>query len=157
MTFLYYRNNRRLITKLSTRTRYGLRAVLELAENYGRGPLRLKSIAERQEISVKYLEQLMTVLKSAEIVRGIVGSKGGYLLAKPPDQIKVSDCFNCLEGPVIISECVEDSDCCHGTIDCVTRELWVEVQDAIITVLRSKTLQNLVDRAAENKTLNYHI
>lgn len=143
--------------KLSTRTRYGVRAILELAENYGKGPLQLKAIAEHQEISVKYLEQLMAVLKSAGIVRSIMGSKGGYLLAKPADQIKVSDCFNCLEGPVIISECVENSDYCHRTADCVARELWTEVQDAMMTVLRSKTLQNLIDRAKENKALDYHI
>lgn len=142
--------------KLSTRTRYGIRAVLELAENYGNGPLRLKIIAQRQEISVKYLEQLMTVLRSAGLVRSIRGSKGGYLLAKAPGKIKISDVFRCLEGPVVMSECVENESYCTRTNNCVARQIWVEVQKAIMGVLQSITLQNLVDRAKNNKGLDHH-
>ncbi len=143
--------------RLSTRTRYGIRAILELAENYGKGPLRLKTVAKRQEISVKYLEQLMAILKSAGIVRSVRGSKGGYVLARTPGQIKVSDCFNCLEGPVITTECVDNSSFCPRTSDCVARELWTEVQNTIMAVLQSITLQNLLDRAKGNKALDYHI
>ena len=143
--------------KLSTRTRYGIRAILELAENYGKGPLQLKAIARRQDLPVKYLEQLMAVLKSAGLVQSVRGSKGGYVLAKTPRQIKISDCFTCLEGPVITSECVDNNNFCPRTADCVARELWAEVQNAIMVVLRSKTLQNLIDRAKENKALDYHI
>ena len=126
--------------KLSTRTRYGIRAILELAENYGKGPLRLKTIARHQELSVKYLEQLMAILKSAGIVRSIRGSKGGYVLARSPGQIKVSDCFNCLEGPIITTECVDNISFCPRTSDCVARGLWSEVQNAIVSVLQSITL-----------------
>ena len=143
--------------KLSTRTRYGVRAILDIAENYGRGPLQLKAIAEHQEISVKYLEQLMAILKSAGIVRSVRGPSGGYVLARSPNEIKVSDCFNCLEGPVVTTECVDNSSFCPRTTDCVARELWAEVQGAMMTVLQSKTLQNLVDRAKENKASDYHI
>ena len=143
--------------KLSTRTRYGIRAILELAENYGNGPLQLRIIARNQEVSVKYLEQLMAILKSAGIVRSVRGSKGGYILAKSPDQIKVSDCFICLEGPVITTECVEDESYCTRTNDCVARQIWAEVQRTIMGLLQSMTLQNLVDRAKHNKALNYHI
>ena len=143
--------------KLSTRTRYGIRAVLELAENYGNGPLQLKIIAQHQEISVKYLEQLMAVLRSAGFVRSIRGSKGGYLLAKAPEQIKLSDIFHCLEGPVVTVECVENESYCTRTNDCVARQIWAEVQKAIMGVLQSITLQNLVDRAKHNKALDYHI
>ena len=143
--------------KLSTRTRYGMRAVLELAENYGNGPLQLKIIAQHQEISVKYLEQLMAVLRSAGFVRSIRGSKGGYLLAKAPEQIKLSDIFHCLEGPVVTVECVENESYCTRTNDCVARQIWAEVQKAIMEVLQSKTLQNLVDRAKDKKALDYHI
>ena len=143
--------------KLSTRTRYGIRAILELAENYGRGPLQLKAIARHQELSFKYLEQLMAVLKSAGLVQSIRGPKGGYILAKTPSQIKVSDCFNCLEGPVITTECVDNNNFCPRTADCVARQLWAEVQNAIVTVLQSITLQNLVDRAKEKQALDYHI
>ncbi|RKY23092.1 MAG: Rrf2 family transcriptional regulator, partial [Planctomycetota bacterium] len=73
--------------KLSTRTRYGVRALLELAGSYGKGPLQIKVIAHRQDISVKYLEQLIAILKSAGLVKSIRGSKGGYVLAKTPNQI----------------------------------------------------------------------
>jgi len=134
-----------------------MRAVLELAENYGKGPIQLKTIAQHQEISAKYLEQLMTILKSAGIVNSIRGSKGGYILAKLPGQIKVSDCFNCLEGPVITTECVDNESYCTRTNDCVARQIWAEVQKAIMEVLQSKTLQNLVDRAKDKKALDYHI
>lgn len=143
--------------KLSTRTRYGMRAILELAENYGGGPLQLKVIARHQDISVKYLEQLMTILKSAGIVRSVRGSKGGYMLSRLPSEVKVSDCFNCLEGPVITTECVDNKDVCPRTSGCVTRELWTEVQNAIMSVLQSVTLQNLVERSKKDKVLDYHI
>ena len=143
--------------RLSTRTRYGIRAILELAQHYREGPLQIRVIAERQDISIKYLEQLMAALKSAGFVRSIRGSKGGYVLAKAANQIKLSDVFNCLEGPVITSECVDNSDYCTRTADCVARELWTEVQGAIMAVLQSKTLQSLVDRAKENKVSNFQI
>ena len=143
--------------KLSTRTRYGIRAILELAQNEGRGPLQVKTIAQRQDISVKYLEQLMTMLRSTGFVRSIRGSKGGYMLAKAPDQIKLSDVFDCLEGHVTTVECVEDKNYCARAADCIARQVWVQVQDAIKNVLQSITLQDLVDRAKDKKMLNYQI
>jgi len=143
--------------KLSTRTRYGIRAVLELAENHDKRPIQLKIIARHQGISVKYLEQLMAILKSSGIVGSVRGSKGGYVLAKPPDQIKLSDCFNCLEGPVITVECVENNDYCPRACDCVARSVWAEVQKAVFAVLESMTLQSLLDRSKRDKTLHYHI
>ena len=143
--------------KLSTRTRYGIRAILELAEKDGSGPLRVKTTAQSQDISVKYLEQLMSILRSAGFVRSIRGSKGGYMLAKAPNQIKLSDVFDCLEGPVTTVECVEDKDYCARAADCVARQVWAQVQDAIKNVLQSITLQDLVDRAKDKKMLNYQI
>ncbi len=143
--------------KLSTRTRYGIRAILELAEKDGSGPLRVKTIAQSQDISAKYLEQLMSILKSAGFVRSIRGSKGGYMLAKAPNQIKLSDVFDCLEGPVTTVECVEDKDYCVRAADCVARQVWAQVQQAIKNVLQSITLQDLVDRAKDKKVSNYQI
>ena len=99
----------------------------------------------------------MATLKSAGIVRSIRGSKGGYVLAKSPGQIRVSDCFNCLEGPVITTECVANESYCTRTDDCVARQIWTEVQKAIMGVLQSITLQNLVDRTKHNKPLDYQI
>jgi Rrf2 family protein len=143
--------------KLSTRTRYGIRAILELAEHYGEGPLQLRIIAHDQGVSVKYLEQLMAMLKSAGIVRSVRGSKGGYILAKSPAQVKVSDCFECLEGNVITTECVEGENHCERNNNCMARQLWTDVQNAVIGVLESITLQNLVDKAKDNQAINYQI
>lgn len=143
--------------KLSTRTRYGIRAILELAVSHGKKPLQTKIIAQRQHISVKYLEQLMATLKAGGFVRSIRGSKGGYILAKAPNRIKLSDVFNALEGPVITVECLENKSYCMRIADCVARQVWAQVQEAIETVLESITLQDLVDRTEDKRTLNYQI
>ncbi len=143
--------------KLSTRTRYGIRAIIELAQHEGKKPLQLKIIAQRQDISVKYLEQLITVLKSAGFVRSIRGSKGGYILAKPAEQIKLSEIFKCLEGPVTTAECIEDKDYCDRAADCVARELWLQVEQAIENVLESMTLKDLADKARDKRPSDYQI
>lgn len=143
--------------KLSTKTRYGVRAILELAASQSTKPLRLKVIANRQNISIKYLEQLMAILKSAGFVRSVRGSKGGYILAKPANQIKLSDIFQALEGPVTPVECLESKNYCAKVADCVARQLWEEVQQAIMNVLQSLTLQDLVNRAKDKRVSNYQI
>ncbi len=156
--FYYFsRNYRGSLMKLSTRTRYGVRALLELAMSGNKSPLQLKIIAQRQDISVKYLEQLMVVLKAAGFVRSIRGSKGGYMLAKAPDQIELIDVFHCLEGTVTTVECVDNKDYCARAEDCAARDLWGKVQKAIEDVLKSMTLQDLVDGTKRNRTLNYQI
>ncbi len=142
--------------KLSTRTRYGMRAIIELAQHQGKRPLQLKLIAERQDISVKYLEQLMSLLRSAGFVRSVRGSKGGYVLARPADQIKLSEIFRCLEGPVTTAECTEDESYCERAADCVAREVWKRVETAIHGVLDSIKLSDLVQQAKPNTT-EYHI
>ena len=143
--------------KLSTRTRYGIRAAAELAEHYGRGPVQLKLISKDQDISIKYLEQIISLLKSAGIVSSSRGAKGGYFLAKPPNEIKLSDCFSCLEGPVVTVECVENENYCVKIKTCIVRDVWAEVEKAILTVLGSITLQDMVDKAKQNKPLIYQI
>jgi Rrf2 family protein len=143
--------------KLSTRTRYGMRAIIELAENNRKGPLQLRVIAQRQDISAKYLEQLMVVLKSAGLVRSIRGAKGGYVLAKTPKQIKLSDVFNCLEGTVTTVQCVENEDYCRRSPDCAARKVWIQVQEAIDGVLNSITLHDVVDKARGDRALDYQI
>ncbi len=143
--------------KLSTRTRYGIRAILELAKNHGKGPLQIKIIAQRQDISAKYLEQLIAILKSAGFVRSFRGSKGGYMLAKAPNEIKLNDVFNALEGPTATVECIENENYCARIADCVARQVWVQLQEAIDNVLKAITLQDLVDRTKDKRTLNYQI
>ncbi len=142
--------------KISTRTRYGMRALLEIALAYGAGPVQIKTIAERQNISNKYLEQLIAIIKSAGFVRSLRGPHGGYVLAKPPQDIKLSEIFRALEGPVLTVECVENKDACASYADCVTRRLWIEVNDAILNVLEDKTLVDLVEMTEKEK-MNYQI
>jgi Rrf2 family protein len=143
--------------KLSTRTRYAVRAIIELAQNGNNKPLQLKVIAQRQDISVKYLEQLMAILRSAGFVRSIRGSKGGYVLAKAPNQIKLNEVLHRLEGNVATVECVENEDYCSRSADCASRYLWVQVEQAIEKVLEAITLQDLVEKANDVKKLDYQI
>ncbi|MCH8193446.1 MAG: Rrf2 family transcriptional regulator [Planctomycetes bacterium] len=139
--------------KVSTRTRYGIRAAIELALHYNQGPLQLRIIAERQQISVKYLEQLVAVLRSGGIVRSLRGAKGGYLLAKAPDQVRMSDIFRCLEGTVATSE---PSEAAGRSGDCVAQQLWAQVETAVNKVLESVTLQDLLEQAGDGAE-NYQI
>ena len=143
--------------KLSTRTRYAVRAIIELAQNGNNKPLQLKIIAQHQDISVKYLEQLMAILRSSGFVRSIRGSKGGYMLAKAPNQIKLNEVLHRLEGTVTTVECVENEDYCSRSADCASRYLWMQVEQAIEKVLEAITLQDLVDKANGEKKLNYQI
>ncbi len=143
--------------RLSTRTRYAVRAMLELAVNTSNIPVQLKTIAKHQDISVKYLEQLMATLKTAGFVRSVRGSKGGYILAKPPNQIMLDRLFSCLEGPVITVECVENDSFCDRAADCAPRLLWAELQAAIMRVLKSTTLQDLVDKTKTYAKADYQI
>ena len=135
-----------------------MRALLELALACKGGPLQIKVIAERQKISNKYLEQLVAMLKTAGLVRSIRGPHGGYVLAAAPQDIKLSAVFRTLEGPVLTVECVEHEDVCPNCSDCATRKLWVQMNDAILSVLENKTLQNLVDMAGnEKRCMSYQI
>ncbi|UCD51457.1 MAG: Rrf2 family transcriptional regulator [Phycisphaerales bacterium] len=142
--------------KLSTRTRYGIRAIIELAQHEAKRPLQLKLIAERQGISVKYLEQLMSLLRSSGFVRSVRGSKGGYILARAPEHITLDEVFRCLEGPVTTAECTENQDYCERAPDCAAREVWLQVEEAIQRVLSSISLADLVQRV-ETPASDYQI
>ncbi len=142
--------------KLSAKTRYGMRAMLELAEHSQGGPLQIKAIARNQDISMKYLEQLIGILKTAGLVTSARGAKGGYTLSKKPVEIKLSDIFIALEGPVNTAECLLDRNYCGKTAECITRQLWAELQNVIINFLDSLTLQDLANKA-KNKALHYQI
>ena len=144
--------------KLSTRSRYGFRALVELAAEHGNNPVQIKTIAQRQDISNKYLEQLVAILKAAGLVRSVRGPKGGYILAKPPDQISLAEIFSILEGPVVTVDCVEHPEYCPRCSGCVTRQVWTEIHKAIFTVLEKQNLQDLVDRMKSPDQKNiYHI
>lgn len=139
--------------KLSTKGRYGVKAMVDLAINYGEGPVSIKSIAERQKISEYYLEQLFSPLRKADLIRSTRGATGGYVLNKLPAEIRVFDIIDILEGAVEISDCIEDATCAN--VDCcATRLLWMKVKDSIDDVLKSTTLQDILEdyqRIMENK------
>lgn len=144
--------------KLSSRVRYGMRAILELGIEYGMAPLQIKTISEREDISNKYLEQLIAMLKAAGLVRSVRGPRGGYMLAKPPAEITLKEIFVTLEGPMVPAECLEHPEFCPRCMDCTTREVWKELQDAINGVLEPQTLADLVERSKSGKkTHNYQI
>lgn len=138
--------------KFSTRSRYGLRAMVELALNYSAdGPIPLSLVAERQALSEGYLEQLMTFLRKGGLVRSVRGAQGGYLLSRPPGQITAGEIIRCLEGPLSPTDCVneEGQDPCERSEICVTRGLWEKVRIAIAGVLDSVTLEDLCQNAEE--------
>ena len=152
---IYYRfgRNKDFDVKLSTRTRYGLRATLELALQYNKGPLQIKTIAHRQDISIKYLEQIIAILKSSDFVESVRGPHGGYLLAKNPEEITLYDLFRVLEGPGATVECLENKNHCSRQSRCVARQAWAKLQQAIDDVLKSLTLQELVNKTKERGKL----
>ena len=145
--------------RLSTRGCYGLRAMLELALHYGGKPVLMRSIAERQSISRKYLHALLTALKSGGFVRSVRGSGGGYLLARPPASIRINDVVQALEGSLSVTDCVEDPSTCERSAGCVTHELWLELSQAVEQLLSGITLEDLVTRHAAKaaEAHMYHI
>jgi Rrf2 family transcriptional regulator, cysteine metabolism repressor len=132
--------------KLSTRVRYGIRALLDLALNGDKGPVSLKDISIRQDISMSYLEHLINPLVSSGIIRTVRGSKGGIILSEPTTKIKLSDVVSLLGGSTAPVDCVDSPENCLRSENCVTRGIWKEVKDAIDGVLSSVTLQDLVER-----------
>jgi Rrf2 family cysteine metabolism transcriptional repressor len=137
--------------KISTKVRYGARAMLELASHYGAGPMELKEIAKRENISLKYLEQVIVPLRTAGLVKSVRGSKGGYSLAKPPSEIRLNDLIEILQGPLHLIECLNDPKVCQKIPYCVTRDIWKEVSEAIEGVFHSVTLEDMVNRRREKE------
>ena len=130
--------------KLSTRGRYASRAMLDLALNYGKGSVSLKNIARRQEISERYLEHIMIVLLSAGLVQSTRGSHGGFSLAKLPKEIKLSQIIQAVEGSISPVACVDDPKLCNRVDACVTYEIWKKLKKAMLEVLDSVTLKDMV-------------
>ncbi|WP_054949101.1 cysteine metabolism transcriptional regulator CymR [Numidum massiliense] len=123
--------------KISTKGRYGLIIMMDLANHYGKGPVALKSIAERHNLSDHYLEQLVIPLRNAGLVKSIRGAYGGYKLNRAPQDITAGDVIRVLEGPIRLVECSEDEDP-------ATRHLWLRIRDSVNEVLNSTTLQDLI-------------
>jgi len=132
--------------KLSTRGRYATRALLELAIRPGDNPATLKDIAQRQQISIRYLEHLITPLVAAGIVRSMRGPKGGIALARSPQKIRLSEVIQLLEGSTAPVECLDNPGVCDRSATCVTRDVWGELRKAMDNVLGSTTIADLVER-----------
>ena len=139
--------------KISTKIRYGARAMLELAYHYGEGPIELKEIAKRENLSIKYLEQVIIPLRTAGLIKSCRGSKGGYSLAKPPAEISLNDVVEILEGQINLVECLRDPKVCQRVPSCVTRDIWKEVSEAIYRIFYSITLEEMVNRRREKEGL----
>ncbi len=143
--------------KLSTRGRYGTRALLDIALHDEEGPVPLKDIARRQQISLSYLEHLITPLVGSGIVKSSRGIGGGVSLAKSPEEIKLNEVLGLLEGSLALSKCVADPTVCNRSEFCVTRDIWTELKTAMDGVLESTTLQGLMERQQKKGQPMYHI
>ena len=133
--------------KLSTRSRYGTRMMLDLAQHYDDGPVQIGEIAKRQDISVKYLEQLIIPLKKANYIKSLRGPKGGHVLAKPPDRITVGELVELLEGSINLSDCIENPNICDRSETCLTRGIWETATRAMCDKLNTMTLSDLIQKA----------
>ncbi|MFC2060272.1 RrF2 family transcriptional regulator [Chloroflexota bacterium] len=132
--------------KLSTRGRYGTRALLDLALHRAEEPVLLKDIAQRQQISLIYLEHIIAPLIAGGIIRSTRGAKGGVSLSKPPEEIRLSEVIQLLEGSIDPSECINNPETCPRSELCAARDIWSEMKKAMDGILESTTLQGLVER-----------
>ncbi|MGD0276704.1 MAG: Rrf2 family transcriptional regulator [Syntrophales bacterium] len=130
--------------KISSRTRYGVRLMLSLAEKYNKGPIVLKDIAREQDISEKYLSLIVIPLKSAGLIHSSRGAYGGYLLAREPSKISLKEIVDVLEGETCLVTCVKDSSVCSRVPTCATRDVWTILGEKISETLNSITLDHLV-------------
>ena len=126
--------------KVSTRSRYGVAAMVDLAQQYGKGPVSLRSVAERQEISEHYLEQLIAILRKAGLVRSVRGAQGGYVLSKQPSEIRIGDIVRAMEGPLVAVDCLladqdENNPYCPKACSCIRRVIWQKMSEGVSRAL----------------------
>lgn len=132
--------------KVSMKSDYSLRAVLDLATHFGQGPVQSADIAARQGIPEPYLEQLLTILRKAGLIKSVRGPQGGHLLARSPEQISVGEVIAALEGSIAPMRCVEATDSCSLSGVCAQRELWKEINEMTQRVLDNTTIASLLER-----------
>lgn len=131
--------------KLSTRGRYGIHAMYDLAVHYGDGPQSIKCITERQGIPEAYLEQLIAILRREKLVSSVRGAQGGYQLSKTPAEISVGQVLRALEGGLNIVDCLEEEDHCGKACACPSRLVWVKLRDGVNAIVDSISLQDMID------------
>ena len=130
--------------KLSTKSRYGTRFLIELAEHYNEGPVQTGYIAEKQGISMKYLEQIIIPLRKANLIKSTRGRNGGHMLARPPEEINMREVLEVLEEGIDIAGCVNNPDFCKRSVDCKSRDLWEIATAAIYEKLNSLKLSEII-------------
>lgn len=135
--------------KVSTRARYGTRAMLDVALHSEEGPVHLKDVAQRQQLSRKYLEHIASRLKAAGLLRSDRGTRARTSLARPPSEIRLSEIFQVLEGPVTLLECVDGPECCPRSSACATRDVWTQMGQLLGSFLESMTLEDLCRQQRE--------
>ncbi|MDD5038619.1 MAG: Rrf2 family transcriptional regulator [Dehalococcoidales bacterium] len=135
--------------KLSTRGRYGVRLMIELALHHGAGPVLLKEIAERQGISEKYLWHLINPLKTTGLVNSIRGAHGGYVLGKAPEAITLKEILQVLEGSLCLVDCVDNPSLCERSSSCVSRDIWGEASKNLRQTMADTTLAAMAERQKE--------
>ncbi len=137
--------------QLSTRARYAVRAMIELAILYGKGPVLLKNVATEQDISDKYLEQLLSPLRAKGYIHTVRGSKGGYALAVEPDAISLYEIIEVVEGTLAPVACVDNSKVCSRVDKCVTRDVWVRIKGKMVDELSAVSLASLAEEQVQKK------
>ena len=137
---------------ISTKGRYAVRAMLDLALQPTGEPTLIKDISKRQEISDLYLEQLFNRLKTAGLLRSIRGPKGGFMLNKPAVEIKLIDILEAMEGPIAPVDCVDNAALCARADACITRDIWAEMKKVMVEMLESTTLEDLAKQESEKSS-----
>lgn len=132
--------------RILAKTEYGIRALLDLAFHFDGQPVFLKDVAERQQISLSYLEQLISPLISHGMIKTARGKRGGIWLTKLPEEIKLIDAFQILQGPIALVPCLRSPTYCTRSGSCATQDIWSELGESISKVLESSTLKDLKDR-----------
>lgn len=138
--------------KLSTRGRYGIHAMYDLALNVDCGPQSIKAIAERETIPEAYLEQLIAILKKEKLVISIRGAQGGYMLARRPDEITVGEVLRALEGGLALVDCLLEEDTCGKSCACPSRIVWMKIRDGLNQIVDSITLKDMINDYERLKT-----
>jgi Rrf2 family protein len=119
--------------------------MLDLANHYDEGPIQIGDVAKREDISVKYLEQLIIPLKKASLIESVRGPKGGHMLAKPPEEITIGEIVRVLEGGVTLTPCIIDPDVCEKSNNCLTRGIWEEATQVMVDALNASTLAKVIE------------
>jgi Rrf2 family protein len=133
--------------KISTKGRYGSRLMLNLARHHNNGnrPVILHDVAKEEDISIRYLEQIIIQLKIKKLVKNVRGAGGGYILAKAPSKIKLNEIVEALEGPICLVDCVDDGDYCNRVQTCPTHQIWKQASNILRDYFEKMTVQDLIE------------